>query len=132
MAVKAKNPGKVIDFEMVGTRTGTCTDIVIAEDDKLLMIDLESDGYMLRKMAVHLDSGLSYKFGDYQGPWNDHPKNTFVFEDKWDLLGMVGYVAPDKQDAHQGDQHIVMLGFFVNTCPIREMIDFERHYRSDK
>ena len=130
-AVVPKNPGKVYDMTVVGSLTGTCTDVMIEDDDKLLMIDLEADGNMLRKMAVHLDSGLSYHFGEYSGPWNSHPRKTFVFEDKWSLVGMVGYVSPDNQDSHDGDYHITMLGFLANTCPIIEMIDFERHFRDE-
>ena len=95
-AVLPENAGKVYDMTMIGSRTGTCTDVVIEDNDKLLMIDLESDGNMLRKMAVHLQNGLSYHFGEYEGPWNSHPRKTFVFEDKWDLIGMVGYVSPDQ------------------------------------
>lgn len=130
-AIKPENPGKVYEMTMIGSASGTCTDIMIEDDDKLLMIDLEADGLMLRKMAVHLDSGLTYSFGGYEGPWNSHPRKTFVFEDKWDLLGMVGYISPDNMNSHDGEYHLSMLGFLANTCPIIEMIDFERHYKED-
>ena len=53
----------------------------------------------------------------------------YDFLDKRDLLGCFGYVAPDKENPEQ--DHIVSLGFIVNECPSRSILDFESQYMKE-
>ena len=84
---------------------------------------------MLRRMTVDLSNFEKMTFGTYDGPWNQHPKKTLIFEDKADLLGIYGY---GKVNDDSGFVDIVSLGFLANECPIRDLLEWERTYHSDK
>ena len=117
----------IFPMNHVGTPYSPCEELVIADDDRIVSIDAESDGLTLRKVAVHLLSGKGKVFGGFKGPWNDHPTHRFDFTRKIDLLGVYGLVAIDPVNpALKGKKidHIESLGFITNECPIRSMADF--------
>mmetsp|Transcript_1628 Transcript_1628/g.2244 ORF Transcript_1628/g.2244 Transcript_1628/m.2244 type:complete len:81 (+) Transcript_1628:316-558(+) len=51
---------------------------------------------------------------------------TYDFSKKIDLLGVHGMVVPS-DSTHQ----ISNLGFVVNNCPVRDLLDFEQHHKPD-
>ena len=111
----------------IGLQVPLCTRINIADDDRIVGIDAESDGLTLRKITVHLEKGEGKVFGGFTGPWNEHPVHRYDFTRKVDLLGVYGMVAQDpKNSALDGklEEHIMTLGFIVNECPIRNMTSY--------
>lgn len=121
--------GATVAMDFMGSDEGTCEEMPIPDDEKIVYIELESDGQKLRKMTVDLSNFDKMTFGNYDGPWNDHPKKTFIFEDKADLLGIYGYGEVNEEN---GFVDIVNLGFLANECPIRDLLEWERTYHSDK
>jgi len=63
----------VFPMNPVGNQISPCEELIIADDDRIVSIDAESDGLTLRKVSVHLLSGQGKVFGGFKGPWNDHP-----------------------------------------------------------
>lgn len=98
--------------------------MVIDDDDKIMYIDAVSDNSHLRAMTFHLASGKEETYGSFN-IWEEtrHPKKRYDFSDKADLLGAFGRVAIDPRD--QTSEHLVTLGFIMNNCPGRSLLDHE-------
>lgn len=115
-------------MEMIGTYSPPCQALMIEENDRIAKIEVASDFQTLRYLKATLASGKYAEFG-----WDVHPedevlvkRNTYNFStsEKEDIIGAYGWVAPDP--GSQGDNdHIVSLGFIVNTCPGRTALQYE-------
>lgn len=83
---------------------------------------------MLRRIEIELASGLHYELGHLSHDYlkEEHTNKMFTFEDKWDLLGMHGHIAPDSPGS--SNEHIAGIGFYVNSCPIRDLLKWELEY----
>ena len=79
-----------------------------------------------------LASGHQANFGTYEGDPDDlesWKRQRYEFLDQRDLLGCFGYVATDENDSQL--DYIVSLGFIVNECPERGILDYEVSFMQD-
>ena len=115
-------------MNLVGTLTPPCETLIIGTQDRIVYIDAESDKKHLRRLIVHLASGSTSIYGRSKD--FGYPKMRFDFteNEKNDILGIYGWVAPDPDTKGERD-HIVSLGFMENRCPARGVLDYESSFK---
>ena len=109
---------------MLGTYTGSCQKLVIPDNDKIVFVVALSDSDRLRTLTFRLASGAEKSYGGFTDLRKDEMvKQTFDFSNKTDILGVFGHTVPDPKDLNA--DHIVSLGFIVNKCPGRSLLEHE-------
>ena len=117
------HPNGVESFVMnsVGTMKEPCYKAIIPPEEKITYIDTGSDGKHLRKIQIHLTSGLNVVFGNWTGELKREHSRRFDFSDGEDVIGAFGMVHPDEPF-----DHINSMGFIMNECPVRGFLDMEK------
>ena len=87
----------------------------------------------MKRLKVHLASGTTSTYGGIKGTEDvnlGYTKKRFDFteNEKNDILGIYGWVAPDPYTNGEHD-HIVSLGFLENRCPARGVLDYEMSFK---
>ena len=88
-------------------------------------IIVRSDERRVRSIAFDLASGGNVQYGN---PNDDEfpMMHRFNFSEQVDLLAVYGWVMADADDPET--DHISSIGFIVNSCPIRDLLAWEKEH----
>ena len=77
-------------------------------------------------MTIEFLAGGSKEFGHIDGNFDkSYSVKSFDFRHRTDLMGVFGMV-------NEENDSILTLGFFVNDCPVRSLLDFESRHKTTK
>lgn len=128
MILSEEDIGKEFYGEKVGTDKSPCTWWAYPENRKLSEIDIYTDGTKLRRMTMMFLDGGYRDFGDESF---DSEPLKYDFSGKVDLLGVFGMVTPAEENDNS-KAHIHSLGFITNSCPVRDLLDYESNHKVTK
>ena len=112
---------------MVGTVKTPCQTLQIGDEDKITHIEIAYRSETLRRLTIELASGEIREFGERKTDSTsiDHKISNFDFKNHADLLGVFGRITIATESISESP-HIHSLGFIVNECPVRSLLDFEQ------
>ena len=113
-------------LKMIGSYTLPCYYMDIENNDKINYIEAVSDGEHLRQIKFIMASRKENVYGLTTTAPNSMTTQKWDFIGK-DVIGAFGYMKPMEGDELNSD-YIVSLGWIVNECPVRGLLDYERKW----